>query len=94
MFKFVLAALGLATVSSKFSYLWEPMEEPNNYFNFAALVTADAYYRTTYKGADSHESTGFKIDSYVNVLLNFEFFSWYMHTVTFNLVPLQFVPYQ
>ena len=68
MFKFILAALSLATVSSRYSYDWLPMEN-NNYFYFGASIIADAYYRTTYKGADSHESTGFKIDSYVTLYL-------------------------
>lgn len=93
MFKLIALALGVASASANYAYSWSPFEEKNQYFDMNVGVLADAYYTTTYKGADSHEYNGVKLDSYIDLSVEFEFFEWYKHTISFDFTPIQFVPY-
>ena len=75
MNRLLIAAAGIAVATAEYSYDYSLFaNDDNKYFDFDLMLSADAWYTTTYEGADGQEQSGFKIDSYVTLELNFEFF--------------------
>ena len=94
MNKLVFIALGIAAVAADFSSSWSPLASmPNSYYDINFGIDTDVYYTTNFNADNTGPVYGFEFSSYVDVTVEMEFLSWYMHTWTFTLIPFSITPY-